>query len=138
MASKSQKKSTGSNAGIKLAVLAGAAVAAAAGAYYVTHNKNAKKQVKKIKGWALKVKGDVLSKLEQMKNVDEALYNSVVDGVMKKYQSVKNIDTSELSAVSKELKSHWNNIKKELSTATKATKKTASSMVKKAKKAVTK
>lgn len=122
---------------MKLAFL-GALVAAAAGAYYVASNKGAKKQVKKIKGWALKVKGDVLSKLEQMKDVDEDLYHKVVDAVMSKYKNIKSIDTTELASVSKELKSHWGNIKKELGAAGKKTAKSASSMVKKAKKAITK
>ncbi len=132
MASK-QNSGTGS----KLAFL-GALVAAAAGSYYVYHNKDAKKQIRKFKGWALKAKGEVLEKLEKFKEVDEDMYQNVVDTVMKKYKSIKSIKTDELADVSKELKSHWNNIKKELSTAGNTTKKSATSMVKKVKKAVTK
>ena len=133
--SKSQDKNSGG--GMKIAFL-GAVVAAAAGAYYIATNKGAKKQVKKIKGWALKVKGDVLSKLEQMKDVDEELYHKVVDTVMGKYKNIKSIDTNELALVSQELKSHWSNIKKELGAASKKTVKSASNMVKKAKKAISK
>ena len=44
---------------------------------------------------------------------------------MKKYEHVKSVDTTELAAVAKELKSHWKNIKKELSSGAKVAKKTA-------------
>jgi len=132
MASKSNK-----SGGMRLAFL-GALVAAAAGAYYVSNSKDSKKHMKKIKGWALKAKGEVLERLEKFKEVDEGMYNDVVDTVMKKYKNVKDIDTSELVAVSKELQGHWSNIKKELVAAGTKTVKSAKHVAKKAKKAVTK
>lgn len=127
-------KKSENNAGKSLAILGGL-VAAAAGAYFVYGNKTElKKKAKKVKGWAIKAKGEVLQKLENLKAVDEDLYHKIIDGVLKKYQNVKNIDTTELASVTKELKSHWKNIKKELGTSAKETQKT----VKKAKKAVEK
>jgi hypothetical protein len=71
-----------------------------------------------------------------MKDVDEEMYNKVVDGVMTKYKKIKSIDGGELATISKELKGHWANIKKEVGAATHATRKTATTLVKKAKKAV--
>lgn len=134
MTSKSKKTS---HTGMKLAFLGGL-VATAAGAYYIATNKNSKKQIQKVKGWALKAKGEILEKLEAFKEVDEEMYHKVVATVMKKYKNVKNIDTSELTMVAKELGGHWDKIKKELTVAGKKTAKSAVSVAKKAKKAVTK
>lgn len=116
-------------------VLLGGLVAAAAGAYYIYGNKNAQKQIKKVKGWALKAKGEVIERLERIKAVDEELYHKVVDAVMNKYQKVKGIDIAEVASVAKELKSHWNNIKKELSGTAKSVSKGAKKVTKVAKKA---
>jgi len=116
----------------------GALVAAAAGAYYVYGNKEElRKRAKKVRGWVLKAKGEVLHKLENMKQVDEELYNNLVDTVMKKYESVKGMDLAEIALVAKELKSHWKNIKKEVHGSTKSVTKATKKTVKKVKKAIT-
>lgn len=123
MANKNAKsEKSGSGAGI---AIIGGLVAAAAGAYFIHGNKAAQKKIKQVKGWALKAKGEVLERIEKIKEVDEALYQQAIDAVMKKYEGVKSIDTTELAAVAKDLKSHWKNIKRELSAGKKAAKKTA-------------
>lgn len=119
------------NASHKGLAIIGGLVAAAAGAYFVHGNKKAQKKIKQVKGWALKAKGEVLEKIEKIKEVDEQLYSQAIDAVMKKYENIKSVDTSELASVAKELKSHWKNIKKELNSGSKVAKKT----VKKAAKA---
>lgn len=101
----------------------GGLVAAAAGAYFIHGNKAAQKKIKQVKGWALKAKGEVLEKIEKIKAIDEQLYQQAIDAVMAKYQKVKNVDTTELQAVTKELKSQWKNIKRELSSGKKVVKK---------------
>lgn len=126
-----KKVNSGSNTGI---AIIGALVAAAAGAYYIHGNKAAQKKIRQVKGWALRMKGEVIEKIEKIKEIDENLYNQAIDTVVKKYQSVKSIDTAELASVVKDLKSHWKNIKRELSAGKKAAKKT----VEKAKKAAVK
>lgn len=90
-------------------------VAAAAGAYFLYGTKEGKKQTKKIKGWTLKAKGEVLEKLENIKEVNQEKYDAVVDAVSSRYQKLKNVDPAELAAVAKELKSHWKKIQSELS-----------------------
>ncbi len=90
-------------------------VAAAAGAYFLYGTNKGKKQTKKIKSWALKAKGEVLEKLENLKEVNQDTYNRVVDSVSSRYQKIKNVDPEELAAMGKELKSHWHNIARELS-----------------------
>ena len=95
-------------------------VAAAAGAYFLYGTSEGKKQTKKIKGWALKAKGEVLEKLENLKEVNQEKYDHIVDAVSSRYQKLKTVDPIELSAMVKELKSHWKKIHTEL-TATKKT-----------------
>lgn len=128
------KNSKSEKSGSHAIAIIGGLVAAAAGAYFIHGNKAAQKKIKQVKGWALKAKGEVLERIEKIKEIDENLYHQAIDAVMKKYEGVKSVDTSELAAVAKELKSHWKNIKRELNTGKKVAKKTVS----KVKKATTK
>lgn len=130
---KDSTKGTQSGSHTSIAIIGGL-VAAAAGAYFIHGNKAAQKKIKQVKGWALKAKGEVLERIEKIKEVDENLYQQAIDAVMKKYEGVKSVDTTELSAVAKELKAHWKNIKRELNAGKKVAKKTVS----KAKKATVK
>jgi len=97
----------------KLALAAaGAGVAVlAAGAYFLQTAKNRKK----LKGWMLKMKGEALERIEQLKEVNEEAYHKAVDEVAKRYISLKHIDRKELAIVTKELKSHWKRINRQIS-----------------------
>lgn len=95
-------------------LIGGLAAAAAVGGYFLYNNKDAQKKIKKVKGWALKAKGEVLEKIENLKEVNEDAYNKVIDAVLSRYNKVSNIDTTELAQISKELKSHWKSIQKDL------------------------
>jgi hypothetical protein len=96
--------------GVGVAALA----AATAGAYFFYGTKKGAKARKQIKGWMLKAKGEVLEKLEGMQDISEEAYKKVIDEVGAKYKAVKNIDSKDLEAFAKELKSHWKDIKKEV------------------------
>ncbi len=129
MAEKNKSKSNKAPAALMgLGILA----ASFAGAYYLYGTKDGAKKKEKIKGWMLKAKGEVLEKLENLKDVNEGSYNDLVSNVMKKYQVIKSIDKVELEKLGADLKKHWKNIKKHIDTGGTATKKVA---VKKAKKA---
>lgn len=121
-----------------LMVLGGLAVAAAAGAYFAYGNKEVQKKVKKVRSWALKAKGEVLEKIEKLKQIDEELYYKTIDAVVGKYQKIKSVDLGELTAVAKDLKSHWKQIKRELGSDTKKVKKAVKKTAKKAKDAIVK
>ncbi|HEY1037086.1 MAG TPA: hypothetical protein VGE62_00725 [Candidatus Paceibacterota bacterium] len=135
MAKKTTNKSNQSH-GHGLAILGGLAAAAAAGAYFVygSGTQDTKKAVKKVKGWALRAKGEVLERIEKIKEIDEKLYSDAVDAVMKKYEKVKNVDVSEVVKLAKEMKSHWKSIKKELSAGAGVAKKSGKAAAKVAKK----
>lgn len=94
--------------------LAAAAVAATAGAIFLYGTKQGKQQRKKISGWMLKAKGEVLERVEKLKEVNEEAYHKVVDAVASKYAGVKNVDPAEITKIFSEIKGHWNNIKKQL------------------------
>ncbi|MEI6420345.1 MAG: hypothetical protein WCO30_01805 [bacterium] len=102
-----------SNVGGKVVLGLAALAAGAAGAYFLYGTKEGAKAKKNVKAWTLKLKGDVIDKMEKMKDVTEGGYNEVIDLVHKKYAGVKNIDPEELNKVVGEMKKHWKNIKKE-------------------------
>lgn len=117
----SNSKNNGAVLGIALASLA----AAAAGTYFLYGTKEGKKQRKNIKGFALKVKGEVLEKIEKLKDVNEDTYKDVVNSVLKKYESLKD-GAEDLKGVSAELMGYWKHIKKNIDSVSKS-KKSASS-----------
>jgi hypothetical protein len=103
----------------KIAVEAGMGLAAitaatAAGVYFLSGKKGAKNR-KKVKGWMLKAKGEVLQEMEHMKNMSEGRYKDTIDAMAERYKILKSVDQKELDHLVKELKGHWKNIKKDLS-----------------------
>jgi len=112
MAEKKTSKKTSHAARISIGIAAAAAVATA-GAYFLYGAKNAAKNRKKVKGWALKAKAEVLEAMEKTRGmIHEVDYHALVDRVMKKYQNVRSASSAEVTALSKELKSHWKHIHK--------------------------
>ena len=87
---------------------------------------------KKMKGWTLKAKGEVLERLEDVKEVNEKIYNEVIDEVGKQYKAAKKIDAKDVDKLTSELKKHWKSIQKEYGTAAKkVAKKTVTKAAKK-------
>lgn len=115
-----QKKESG----VAVAMGLGALAALSAGAYFLYGTKEGAKKRVKIKGWMLKAKGEVLEKMEALKEVNEETYNKVLSTVMKKYEGLKNIDQAEVALLVSDLKKHWGSIKKHIDSAT-GVKKTA-------------
>jgi len=111
MASKNKNRVSAVEIGVGIAALA---AAAAAGGYFL-YGKDGAKNRKKIKGWMLKAKGEVLEQMEKGKEMTEETYHNVIDKVSQKYKAVKDIDPVELQQMTKELKNHWKNIKAQLS-----------------------
>ncbi len=105
-------KHNGSNAGKIVAGLATLA-AAAAGAYFL-YGKDGAKNRKAVKGWMLKMKGEILEKMEGLKDVSEETYYNVIDEVKDKYQKISSIAKEDLENVTDELRGHWKDIKKEI------------------------
>jgi hypothetical protein len=105
------KKTSGSNVGVVLG--AGLAVAAGLVGAYLLYGKDGAKNRKAVKGWALKMKGEVLEKLETMKDVSEDSYNTLVDTVAAKYYKAKSVDSTDVEMLAKKIKGQWKQFKKE-------------------------
>ncbi len=99
------KKNTG--IGTKTVLEIGAGIAALSAAAYVLFGKEGKKNRKVIKGWAIKMKGEMIEKFEQAKDLTEPVYHNIVDGIQAKYAKLKNVDQEELSKTIAEIKKHW-------------------------------
>lgn len=115
---KKQKEAVGVAAG--LAALA----ATAAGIYFFSGKKGAKNR-KKVAAWADDAKKEVMKQLKASEKLTKANYNKVIDSVAKQYKELKKVDQSEILALSKELKGHWDSIYKEITAATSQVKRTA-------------
>ena len=108
-----EQKNEGHHAGHAIAGLA-ALAAAAAGFYFLYGSDEAEENRKKIKSWSLRLKSDVMEKMESMKDVSEDTYYAAVTEIADKYAVMKDINKDELATLVKRLKSHWKDIKKDI------------------------
>lgn len=90
----------------------GVGVAALSAAAYLLFGPNGKKNRKAIKGWAVKMKGEIIEKFEEAKELTEPVYNEIIDKVQQKYAKIQNIDKKELEETVAEIKKNWKAIKK--------------------------
>jgi hypothetical protein len=111
MAKKVENKKKGVSAGKIIGV--GAGVAALGAAAYVLFGPNGKKNRKVIKGWAVKMKGEIIEEFENAKILTEPIYHSIIDKVQARYSKLQNVDKKELEALVKDIKKHWKAIKKD-------------------------
>ncbi len=105
-----KKENKKSNIGKGIAIGAGLAALAAAGYFFL--GPNGKKNRKMTRGWMIKMKGEVVEKLESMKDISEEAYNKTVDAVAKAYTATGGKE--EVAKLAKELKSHWKSISKKI------------------------
>ncbi|MBX4189382.1 hypothetical protein KW785_02185 [Candidatus Parcubacteria bacterium] len=91
-------------------VLVGAGLAAVAAGAYFFLGPNGKKHQKKMKGWMVKMKGEVLERLEDAREMTEPVYNEIIDGVAQTYSVANKVPKSEIVALATDLKRHWKNI----------------------------
>jgi hypothetical protein len=108
-----QKHNAGGNQA-KVGLGIGLAAAAIAGAYYLYGTKEGAKRRTKIQGWTLRAKGEVLERLENLKDVNEDAYNNIVDTVTERYKKVKGVDVAELALLAQDLKKHWTSIRRQM------------------------
>jgi gas vesicle protein len=94
-------------AGIGLAALA------AAGTYFL-YGKRGVKNRAAIEGWALQLKGEVLEKMENLKEINQDRYNELVEETAERYGRTKRVGAAELKLLVSELKNAWTHIGKQL------------------------
>lgn len=123
---------------IEIGVGLTAAAVTAAGAYFLYGSKNAAKNRKAVKSWALKAKAEVLERLEDAKEMTEEEYHEVVNAVAGTYEGLKNATKGDIKDFKAEMKDHWKAIEKVANPKKKAAKKAVKKAVKKAAKKATK
>ncbi len=99
-------KKTNNNGGVRSA-LVGIGVASIAATAYFFLGPNSKKHQKNTKAWAIKMKADVIEKLERVKEVSESGYADIIDEVSQKYIKAKKSTEEEITDLAKDLKKHW-------------------------------
>jgi 6-phosphogluconolactonase (cycloisomerase 2 family) len=105
--------------------LAAAALAAAAGTYFLYGSKNAEKNRKTVKSWMLKAKAEVLEGIEKAQDMTQKDYEALVRTVSGAYAGVEGIAKSDVMAFAKDMKAQWDDINKSAIKATKAAAKSA-------------
>ena len=104
-------KKTDNAKAIKLAVLGASLAGIAAGAYFVFGPKG-KKHREHAKAWAIKMKGEVVEKMEKAKKITEPIYLDIIDAVTKEYKKGKKASQPEIEALATDLKKHWRTMSK--------------------------
>jgi hypothetical protein len=119
---------------VKLAV-AGASLAGLAATAYFFFGPKGKKHRQHAKAWAIKMKGDVVEKLERAREITEPVYLEIIDTVAKEYEKGKKASRPEIEALAKDLKKHWRSMSKLAITAKQNVAKDASKVARVVKKA---
>ncbi len=105
------KKNKNNSKVVGLAVLGASLASLAAGAYFFFGPKG-KKHQKHARAWAIKMKGEVIEKLEKARQITEPAYHQIIDSVAKEYIKEKKAGQSEIAELAKDLKKHWATISK--------------------------
>jgi hypothetical protein len=95
------------------AFIAGASAATVVGGYFL-YGPKGKENRKKVEGWVVKAKGEVLEKIENTKEMSEEKYAQIIDTVTAKYGKAKHIGRDRAAKLGTELKHHWKEVKKEV------------------------
>lgn len=120
---------------VKLAVV-GASLAGLAATAYFFFGPKGKKHRQHAKSWAIKMKGEVVEKLEKAQEITEPIYQEIINNVAKEYVKGKKAGQSEIAALATDLKKHWKSISKLAVAAKKEGAKNASKVTKSVKKAI--
>lgn len=112
MATQKKAQNKSSDVGVVVGVAAGVTAIAAAG--YFLFGPNGKNNRKVIKGWTVKMKGEVLEKIEKLKEITPEAYDAIIDEVSAKYAKLKHINQEEIAMVTADLKKYWKVISRDV------------------------
>ncbi len=88
------------------------AAVAAVGAYFLYGTKDAKKNRKQVKSWALKAKGEVLGALEKADKMTQGEFNDLVSKVLATYATVEKVSKKDLAEFKQEMTENWQGLVK--------------------------
>ena len=102
----------------KVSGLLGALTATVLAGYFYAKTPKGKKKVAEIKNkaslWTNHAKRDILKYIKNLKEISQKDYHAVANAILDKYKTAKKLAPKEVAVVSKELKKHWTNAKKEI------------------------
>ncbi len=127
------KKTTNKGSDAVTIAIIGTTVAGLAAAAYFFLGPKGKKNQKHAKAWAIKMKGDVVEKLETAREVSEPIYQGIIDSVVAKYVKGKKASREEIEELAKDLKKHWKTLAGGIKTVKRDVASTAKKVSKKAK-----
>ncbi len=105
------KKKTDKNGSKAMKLLAlGASLASLAATAYFFLGPKGRKNQEHAKSWAIKMKGDVIEKLEQAREISEPVYHEIIDSVAAKYEKELKRSPKEIRALVQDLKRQWQDI----------------------------
>ncbi|MEX1051963.1 MAG: hypothetical protein WEC83_01080 [Patescibacteria group bacterium] len=88
-------------------VIAGVAIASLAATAYFFFGPGGKKHQKHAKAWAVKMKAEVIERLEAAREVTEPVYNEIIDSVATEYAGAKKANKEQIDELVADLKKHW-------------------------------
>lgn len=91
----------------------GLAAVAALGTYLLYGKRGAVNR-EKVSGWMLKMKGEVLDRVEGIKDLNKEAYYTIVDETAVRYARLERVGASELQHLTQELKGAWEHLGKQL------------------------
>ena len=86
---------------------------AALGTYLLTGDR-APKTREAVRGWTLKMKGEVLERVEELKEITKDDYYRIVDDVALRFERLGHVGAEEMRRLSNDLKGAWTHISREL------------------------
>lgn len=96
---------------VQVAVI-GASLAGLAATAYFLFGPKGKKHRQQAKAWAIKMKGDVVEKLEKARAITQPVYLEIIDTVAREYKRSKKASQPEIDALAADLKRHWSAMSK--------------------------
>lgn len=130
-------KKVGKSNVVKYAVI-GASLAGLAATAYFFFGPKGKQNRQHVKAWAIKMKAEVIEKLELAQEITEPIYHEIIDTVAKEYKHGKKASQEEIEELANDLKKHWKSMNKLAIAAKKEAAQDASRVVKVTKKATSK
>lgn len=91
---------------VKYAVI-GASLAGLAATAYFFFGPKGKKRREHAKAWAIKMKGEVVERLEKAREITQPIYQEIIDTVAKEYKKGKKASQPEIESLAQDLKKHW-------------------------------
>jgi len=88
----------------------GAGVAAIATASYYLFGPAGRENREKMKGWMIKIRGEIIDKIRDVKELTEPVYHGIVDSVIASYMTTAKVSKDELHAFAERLKNQWREI----------------------------